>query len=351
MTEFSSTTKPVQELVEDGDELPQSYIWRSDNTGDYEAIDSSVPLATEIPVVDVSLLVSSSSAMDPELLKLRSALTSWRCFQVVNHGIESSFLDQVRNSPREFFHLSKGEKQKYARPSDSIEGYGKDSILHENQLLDWVDRLYLTVHPQDQQELKYWPENPISFRDMLNEYTAKVRQIKEQLLKSMAMSLSLPEDSFLKQFGERPTMAARFNYYPPCARPDSVIGIKPHTDGLGITILLQDEQVEGLQLHKDNQWFRVPIMPHALVVNIGDQLEIMSNGIFKSLLHRVLTNSTRERNTLAMFCAPDPKQEIGPVEELVDEKRPRAFKNIKNYGETHFYYYQQGKSPLDAVRI
>ncbi|KAL0337515.1 UNVERIFIED_CONTAM: protein SRG1 [Sesamum calycinum] len=381
MTEFSSTTKPVQELVEDGDELPQSYIWRSDNTGDYGAIDFSVPLATEIPVVDVSLLVSSSSALDPELLKLRSALTSWRCFQIVNHGIESSFLDQVRKLSREFFHLPKGEKQK----------------------------LYLTVHPQDQQELKYWPENPISFRDMLNEYTAKLRQIEDQLLKSMAMSLSLPEDSFLKQFGERPTMAARFNYYPPCARPDSVIGVKQHTDGLALTILLQDEQVEGLQLLNDNQWFHVPIMPHALLINIGDQLEssdghvqavlesattglepctpkaglesyslnlrvitggdawqissmwsfyreleaikIMSNGIFKSLVHRVLTNSTRERNTLVMFCAPDPVQEIGPVEELVDEKRPRAFKNIKNYSESYFYYYQQGKSLLNAARV
>ncbi|KAL0300007.1 UNVERIFIED_CONTAM: putative 2-oxoglutarate-dependent dioxygenase ANS [Sesamum angustifolium] len=92
-------------------------------------------------------------------------------------------------------------------------------------------------------------------------------------------------------------------------------------------------------------------MPHALLINIGDQLEIMSNGIFKSLVHRVLTNSTRERNTLVMFCAPDPAQEIGPVEELVDEKRPRAFKNIKNYSESYFYYYQQGKSLLNAARV
>ncbi|KAL0345397.1 UNVERIFIED_CONTAM: Codeine O-demethylase [Sesamum radiatum] len=349
MTEFSATTKPVQELVENGDELPQSYIWR--DNGDYGAIDFSVPLATEIPVVDVSLLVSSSSAMDPELVKLRSALSSWGCFQAVNHDIECSFLDQVRKLAREFFHLPKGEKQKYARPSDSFEGYGNDMVLFENQPLDWVDRLYLSVHPQDQQKFKYWPENPISFRDMLNDYTARLRQLEEQLLKSMARSLNLPEDSFVKQFGEQPTMAARFNYYPPCARPDVVVGLKPHTDGLGITILLQDEQVEGLQLLKDNQWFSIPIMPHALVVNIGDQLEIMSNGIFKSPVHRALTNSTRERNTLAMFCAPDPTQEIGPVEKLIDEQRPRAFKKIKNYAESYFYYYQQGKSPLDAVRV
>ncbi|XP_020549755.1 protein SRG1 [Sesamum indicum] len=272
-------------------------------------------------------------------------------FQAVNHGIESSFLDQVRELAREFFHLPTGEKQKYARPSDNFEGYGNDMVLFDNQLLDWVDRLYLLVHPQDQQKLRYWPENPVSFRDMLYDYTARLRHIENQLLKAMARSLSLPEDSFVMQFGERPSMYARFNYYPPCARPDLVVGLKPHADGSGITILLQDEQVEGLQLLKDNQWFRVPIMPYALVVNVGDQLEIMSNGIFKSPVHRALTNSTRERNTFAMFCAPDPAKEIGPVEELVDERRPRAFKKIKNYTESYFHYYQQVKRPIDAVRV
>ncbi|KAK4431789.1 protein SRG1 [Sesamum alatum] len=186
---------------------------------------------------------------------------------------------------------------------------------------------------------------------MLYDYTAKVREIEEQLLKAMARSLSLPEDSFVIQFGERPSTYVRFNYYPPCARPDLVIGLKPHADGSGMTILLQDEQVEGLQLLKDDQWFRVPIMPYALMVNIGDQLEIISNGIFRSPVHRALTNSTRERNTLAVFCAPDPAKEIGPVEELIDEKRPRAFKNIKNYVESYFHYYQQGRRPIDAVRL
>ncbi|KAL0300005.1 UNVERIFIED_CONTAM: hypothetical protein Sangu_2505500 [Sesamum angustifolium] len=77
----------------------------------------------------------------------------------------------------------------------------------------------------------------------------------------------------------------------------------------------------------------------------------MSNGIFRSPVHRALTNSTRERNTLAMFYAPDPAKEIGPVEEVVDKRRPRAFKKIKNYVQSYFHYYQQGKRPIDAVRV
>ncbi|KAI3446849.1 hypothetical protein Pfo_003514 [Paulownia fortunei] len=356
MTEVSTPNKPevaccktVQELVENGDELPHRYIWR-DNS-DYGPIDLTVPLTTEIPVIDVGRLVSSSSAMDAELVKLRSALRSWGCFQAVNHGIENSFLDEVRELSREFFHLPMVEKQKHAMPGDDFEGYGNDMVLFENQPLDWNDRLYLLVSPEDMQKLIYWPENPDSFRKVLHDYTARLRQIQEQLLKSIARSLSLPKDCFLNQFGERPTMYARFNYYPPCSRPDLVLGLKPHADGSGITILLQDKEVEGLQLLKDNQWFWIPIMPHALLVNVGDQLEIMSNGIFRSPVHKAVTSSERERNTLAMFCAPDPAKEIEPLDELVDDKRPRLFKKVRNYPETYFHYYQQGKRPIDAVRI
>ncbi|KAH6828900.1 2-oxoglutarate and oxygenase superfamily protein [Perilla frutescens var. hirtella] len=340
----------VQELVENGDELPQRYIWR--DAGDYGPIDLSVPLTAEIPSIDVGRLVSAVDAA-AELLNLRSALTSWGCFQVVNHGIDELFLDEVRQLGREFFHLPMSEKQKYARQGDGYEGYGNDLVLFDKQPLDWSDRLYLQVAPDDHQKLQYWPQNPQSFRKVLHDYSGKLRQIEEQLLKSIEKSLSIPEGSFLSKFGQGQMMYARFNYYPPCSKPDQVLALKPHADGSAITILLQDDRdVRGLQLLKDNHWFWVPIIPHALLVNIGDQLEILSNGICKSPVHRAVTNSERERSTVAMFCSPDPEKEIGPIQQLVDdEKRPRMFKQVKNFTETWFNYYQQGKRPIDAFRI
>lgn len=69
-------------------------------------------------------------------------------------------------------------------------------------------------------------------------------------------------------------MFTRFNCYPPCSSLDQVLGFKPHSDGTAITILLQDELVEGLQVQKDDLWFKVPIVPDALFINIGDQLEV-----------------------------------------------------------------------------
>ena len=92
----------------------------------------------------------------------------------------------------------------------------------------------------------------------------------------MAKSLNLADNCFLEQMGERSTMFARFNLYPPCPRPDLVLGLKPHADGSAITFVLQDKEVEGLQFLKDNQWIIVPDIPPALLINIGDQAEVIA---------------------------------------------------------------------------
>ncbi|CDY46344.1 BnaC01g30260D [Brassica napus] len=78
---------------------------------------------------------------------------------------------------------------------------------------------------------------------------------------------------------------------------------------------------------------------------------IMSNGIYKSLVHRVVTNMEKERISVAMFCVPGGDQEIQPVEALVTETRPRLYKTVKKYVEFYFEYYQQGRRPIEATLI
>jgi isopenicillin N synthase-like dioxygenase len=110
-------------------------------------------------------------------------------------------------------------------------------------------------------------------RDVLEEYTVKMKKFTEIVSKAMAKSLSLEENCFLNQFGERGPLQARFNYYSCSERPDLVLGLKSHADGSGYTIILQDD-VEGLQILKDNQWFTVPTISDALLVLMGDQMEV-----------------------------------------------------------------------------
>jgi len=77
----------------------------------------------------------------------------------------------------------------------------------------------------------------------------------------------------------------------------------------------------------------------------------MSNGIFKSPIHRVVVNAEKERLSIAMFCRPNSAKEIQPVEELVNESRPVSYRPVKDYASIFLQYYQQGKRPIDAFKI
>lgn len=75
-----------------------------------------------------------------------------------------AFLENIYELTKQFFALPTEEKQKYAREIGSIQGYGNDMILSDDQVLDWIDRLYLTTYPEDQRKLHFWSEIPAGFR-------------------------------------------------------------------------------------------------------------------------------------------------------------------------------------------
>nr|XP_043622669.1 codeine O-demethylase-like [Erigeron canadensis] len=342
----------VQEIAREcNNKIPERYIRKQhEEYGGRHVTNtnaSSLPTA-EIPVVEFSLLTSSSQV---ELDKLKSAVTTWGCFQVINHGIDSSFLDKVHEITRLFFKVPAEEKRKCLREENDVEGYGNDTVYFDQQTIDWTDRLYLTVLPHDQRKLEFWPQSPSDFREVLDEYISKIDMMNEIVQKALARSLNLEEDCFLKQYG-RGKMEARFSYYPPCPWPAKVLGIKPHADATVITFLLQDKEVEGLEILKDDQWFRVPIVPDALTINFGDEIEIMSNGIFKSPVHRVSVNSEKERMTLALFCMPQTETNIVvPVEELVTDETPRLYKDATYTLDFYFENYQHHRRPIDTYKI
>ncbi|KAK9083226.1 hypothetical protein Scep_029697 [Stephania cephalantha] len=351
----SLLAKHVQELAINGDEPPQRYI-RKDR--DREApIDPS--LSSSVPIIDLHLISSPNSSTQQkqdEIGKLKSALTSWGLFQAIGHGIPSSLLDELRGMAKGFFDLPVEEKKKYAMNKDGtqhyLEGYGNDLVVSEDQTLEWSDRLYLLIKPKDERKLNFWPENPSRFREVLNEYSLKSNLLAEFVLNVMAESLGLEGDYFLKQTGERGTAFARFNYYPPCSRPDHVYGIKPHADGGAITLVLQDKEVEGLQVFKDGKWIKVPVLPDAILINVADQIEIMSNGVYKSPVHRVITNLEKERFSVAVFYVPDWEKEIEPAAKLISESTPRLFRKIKmkEYGDVYFQKTSRGIRAIDWAR-
>jgi len=90
----------------------------------------------------------------------------------------------------------------------------------------------------------------------------------------MGKSLKM-EETEMKELFENGMQSMRINYYPPCPQPEKVIGLTPHSDGVGLTILLQVSEEEGLQVRKDDMWILVKPLPNSFIVNIGDMLEVI----------------------------------------------------------------------------
>ncbi|GJN29502.1 hypothetical protein PR202_gb17728 [Eleusine coracana subsp. coracana] len=252
------------------------------------------------PTVDLQRLSDPDDV--EELAKLRSALESWGLFAVTGHGVPESLMDGILDATREFFHLPAEEKLKHANRTEETgefqpEGYGVDRVDTDEQVLDWCDRLYLTVEPESERQPRFWP--PSSVSTLLHAYAPCSARVARLVLRGMARVLGFREEFFLGRVGENGGTYARFTYYPPCPRPDLVYGLKPHTDNSVVTVLLLDRDVAGLQVllkkeeeeeegKKRQRWVDVPVLRRGeLLVVVGDEMEIMSNAAFRAPTHRV----------------------------------------------------------------
>ena len=112
-------------------------------------------------------------------------------------------------------------------------------------------------------------------RETLETYSAELECLARKILDFMAKALGMEAEDMREMIGEG-WQAMRMNYYPPCPQPELVIGLTPHSDGVGLTILLQINEMEGLQIRKDGVWIPVKPLPHAFIVNIGDMLQVIN---------------------------------------------------------------------------
>ncbi|OIV92472.1 hypothetical protein TanjilG_02235 [Lupinus angustifolius] len=145
----------------------------------------------------------------------------------------------------------------------------------------------------------------------------------------------------------------RVNYYPACPEPEKVIGLTPHSDGAGVTILLQLNEVEGLQIRKHGKWLPIKPLPNAFIVNIGEMLEIVTNGIYKSIEHRAMVNSSKERMSFATFLFPKYDGVLGPASTLVNQNTQAQYKTtgVKDHLKGFFGRKLDGKSYVDSKRV
>ncbi|XP_076951689.1 bi-functional coumaroyl CoA and feruloyl CoA ortho-hydroxylase F6H2-2-1-like [Bidens hawaiensis] len=300
-----------------------------------------------IPVIDMS------NPKDPEVMKMIwDAAENWGFFQVVNHGVPVKALDDVKDATKRFFSLRAYEKKKYLYkncPTKNVR-LVMSFIPEVDKAYEWKD--YLSCfYVSDDEAFAYWP--PVC-RDQLLKYMKESEPLIKTLLKVLITRLGV---SRLDETNEPLLMGSRrmnLNYYPICPNPELTVGVGSHSDVSTLTILLQDE-TGGLYVRKLNSdnWVHVPPIKGSLTINIGDALQIMSNGRYKSIEHHVVANAHENRISVPLFVNPRPSDVIGPLPQVIARGETALYKHVL-YSDYVKHFYKKshnGKDTIDFARV
>ncbi|KAK9742874.1 hypothetical protein RND81_03G202500 [Saponaria officinalis] len=297
-----------------------------------------------MPVVDLS-------RPHKELVqRIQQASAQFGCFQVVNHGIPAVVLDRLVKA---FHELPAEEKvQCYDRDwyvTEKGVGFFSNHDLYYSKAASWRDTIHFRLGP-----VSINPNViPDVCREEVMEWDKEVKQLRERLMGYLSEGLGLNADR-LKGVRYLGRAGMGGNYYPPCPEPTKTVGIASHTDPGILTVLLQD-QVGGLQVKYKDKWIDLKPVHGALVVNIGDLLQIISNDEYKSGEHRVTANPFEEALvSVGVFFSPGTADDsYGPLSELVSEEKPALYKEFKfsDFMASFFTKELDGKAMTSHFRL
>ncbi|XP_009789991.1 1-aminocyclopropane-1-carboxylate oxidase 3 [Nicotiana tabacum] len=267
----------------------------------------------KFPIINLEKLNGTERAAIMD--KIKDACENWGFFELVNHGIPHEVMDRVEK-------LTKGHYKKCMeqRFKELVASKGLEAVQAEVTDLDWESTFFLRHLPVS--NISQVPDLDDEYREVMRDFAKRLEKLAEELLDLLCENLGL-EKGYLKKvfFGTKgPNFGTKVSNYPPCPKPDLIKGLRAHTDAGGIILLFQDDKVSGLQLLKDGQWIDVPPMRHSIVVNLGDQLEVITNGKYKSVMHRVIAQTDGTRMSLASFYNPGNDAVIYPAPALVEKE-------------------------------
>ncbi|GMP99446.1 hypothetical protein CsSME_00046915 [Camellia sinensis var. sinensis] len=307
--------------------VPENFVCSSEERPG----DLAVPLCKGIPVVDLQQVDGHDRADSIKQIMIGSQ--DFGMFQVINHGLLKELMDDTMSLFKEFFDMPEEDKATYYSEDMSksfrlYTGSFCHSVINHNY---WKDSVRQDCHPLED-HIETWPEKPARYREVVGTYSVEVRKLGLRILDLICEGLGVDVGYFAGDLSKFQGMIV--NHYPPCPNPSLVLGVRGHYDTNLLTLLQQDEY--GLQILKDGQWFGVKHVPNAFVINIGSQLEIISNGKLTSIKHRAVTNSSVSRTSIVTLINPSEECIIEPAKALVSACNPSMFQAVqcKEYVDT-----------------
>ncbi|URD79454.1 gibberellin 20 oxidase [Musa troglodytarum] len=323
--------------------IPEAFIWpRCERPHRPEEL--------EVPVVDLKgFLEGDAASTSRTAAAIRGACASHGFFQVMNHKVDAAALHDALRVAEEFFELPLSTKLRARRRPGSTWGYVGAHADRFASMLPWKETLSFAYDYSGNRDgvvdyitSKLGEEfRPMGYharyltallivstescmttcdrvetcRRVHQRYCTAMKELSLSIMELLGISLGVGRD-YYREFFEDGSSIMRCNNYPPCQEPELTLGTGPHSDPTALTILHQD-QVAGLQVFAEGNWRSVSPIAGALVINIGDIFMALTNGRYKSCLHRALVNRDRKRRSLAFFVCPQADKVVRPAKELL----------------------------------
>jgi isopenicillin N synthase-like dioxygenase len=290
---------------------------------------------SSVPVIDVGPLVADvagGAGLAEVARELGLACRECGFFYIVGHGVDERLSARLEHLSRQFFALDKPAKMRIAMAHGGRAWRGYFAVGDEltSGKPDQKEGLYFGVELADDHPAvlagkpmfgrNLFPDIP-GFRETVLDYLAALTRLGHALMAGLALSLGLEESYFADRYTADPLILFRIFNYPAAPASDSgdtPWGVGEHTDYGVLTILRQDD-VGGLQVRSRSRWIDAPPIPGSFICNIGDMLDRMTRGVYRSTPHRVLNSAPRDRLSFPFFFDPNFDAEVRPIESLAVE--------------------------------
>ncbi|MGW2712711.1 isopenicillin N synthase family dioxygenase [Streptomyces sp. NPDC001356] len=257
---------------------------------------------TVLPVINLSRFRAPDADRDAFLAELRSAAHEVGFFYVTGHGVPASLREEVLSAARAFFALPEEQRLEIENiNSPQFRGYTRTGTEYTAGSADWreqidigPERAAVATGPDDPLYLRLigpnqWPTALPELKDVVLRWQAEALRVSREVLRALAAALGQHEGYFDQWFDDEAAVHVKIVHYPPRASKDADQGVGAHKD-YGYLALLQQDEVGGLQVQReDGGWIDAVPVPDAFVFNIGEMLEIATQGYLKATRHRVVS--------------------------------------------------------------
>ncbi|MEH1843350.1 MAG: 2-oxoglutarate and iron-dependent oxygenase domain-containing protein [Nostoc sp.] len=281
---------------------------------------------SKVPVIDISALISQTNNSYCVVAdQIRQACQDFGFFYIVGHGVDEQLQEQLEHLSQQFFTQDVETKLKIsmALGGQAWRGYFPVGNELTSGKPDLKEGIYFGAELEEDHPLvkagipmhgrNLFPFNIPQFRETVLDYIDSMTKLGHILMVGIALSLGLEKSYFADSYTKDPLILFRIFNYPPNSSSKSEWGVGEHTD-YGVLTILKQDNVGGLQIKSKSGWIDAPPIPGSFVCNIGDMLDRMTRGLYRSTPHRVQNLSTSNRLSFPFFFDPNFNVEVKSIE-------------------------------------